>query len=170
MLLLLFSNPQAGRREKDKSGQSHKWFLSYLKQAISCSLLKLRLKNINLGAVKLSWRGQSKRPYLCLAEPGNQSSGALHPSATRLLITSPLGRGELSAVECSCAAAAPERQTRTSAASFRHSFSRWHIYWCWKVWFWQLDTRLADVPDTMPLKSISFSCSFFPSRDFFCHI
>lgn len=51
---------------------------------------------INLGAVKLSWRGQSKRPYLCLAEPGNQSGGALHPSATRLLITSPLGRGELS--------------------------------------------------------------------------
>lgn len=58
-LLSLFSKPQAGLPEKDMSGT--KGFLSYLKQAISCSLLRCtfvrllhRVFKMNLGAVKLS--------------------------------------------------------------------------------------------------------------------
>lgn len=40
------------------------------------------------------------------------------------------------------AAAVPERQTGTLAASFHHSFSSWHLCGCWKVEFRRFDTHI----------------------------
>lgn len=55
-------------------------------------------------------KGKTKRRHLCLAEPGNQSSSTLRPSAARLLIASTHSQGELSQANCHSPALLPEQR------------------------------------------------------------
>lgn len=108
--------------------------------------------SINHGAVRPSWRGQTRRQNLCLAVPDSQSSGAPHPSALRLLITSPHSQGELSRANLSRSALQPgqqdtEEMDEQQPVLCSHLVNYWCIFSCWEMLALQdcVWTKLEEV-------------------------